>query len=60
MSAQFDRDVGTARAAIAQERAAIVAWLRGLRLTSGEEGVVRYFADAIERGDHIVRERLPA
>jgi hypothetical protein len=35
-----------------EERASIVAWLRGLRKT-GASFMVREFADAIERGDHV-------
>ena len=38
-----------------QERAAVVAWLRGdagFRMVSGEMAYCDYYADCIERGEH--------
>jgi len=46
--AQFRRDVTTARAAVAEERERIVAWLRASNLQHNHLA-----ADAIERGDHL-------
>ena len=43
------------RAAVAEERAAVVAWLRGdagFRMVPGNMAYCDYYADAIERGEH--------
>jgi len=43
-----------AREIQADERAAIVAWLRGQRTCGGRQMPnARFFADAIERGEHL-------
>ena len=49
------------RAAVAEERASVVAWLRGnagFRMVPGNMAYCDYYADAIERGEHRHEEEL--
>jgi hypothetical protein len=39
--------------ATAQERAALLAWLRSGKGIGGDDHVARTIADAIERGEHL-------